>query len=442
MTRKTWIILIGIFLALLVACAAVAVLLVINLAPTGGRILGGAAPVLGGLTQLETVSAEAEEEFTLPAGEAAALDLENQFGNLTLRGEAGLEEIRVTAKKTAWEEDQAAAEAALEQIEILTGEENGVVTIRVQQPEQSGQNRADSVDFTIAVPLETDVKAVVMSGGIEASGLEGDVDLESAFGSVQADDILGLVRLSSRSGEVSARQVDTGDGTLTLNSDFGRIDLEEASAGEVTVENRNGDINLDDVRSAGAVTLKSDFGSVTFRNGQAASLNVEASAGGVTLSQIDAGESVRAYSKFGAVNLENVSAGSFDLGSDSGEVRAEGVQGEVKVRNQFGDIFLSSETESNLDLNTRSGRIDYRGGLGAGPHTLVTEFGEVRLSLPEDSSFDFDLTTGFGDIDVDFPVDISGEPDEKHWTGQVNGGGPSLAASSRNGGIVIEELAP
>lgn len=430
---KTQWIVIGLILALLVGCAAIAVLLVLNLAPIGPSVLQN-------ITHVETVSAEVTEEYTLPVNGATGLDLTNQVGNITLSTQEGLEEIQVSAKKTAWDETVDGAQASLEKIEILIGKEANKLTIRVKQPEQVNQSRADSVDFTVLIPVEMDVNASTMSGDVGISGVQGDVVLESDFGALRAVDIGGTVQLDSNSGQVSARRVNAGDGEVSLSSDFGGLELEDVTAGKVTVDGRNGEVLLMDVRSSGPVSMKSDFGSLTFKDGQAAGLSVETSSGTITLSQIDAGDSVAAHSNFGAVNLNAVSALDYDLSSDSGMVVADGVQGTVKVRNEFGDIKLSSESDATLDLNTRSGGITYRGGLGEGMNALYTDFGEVRLSLPEESSFEFDLSTDFGTISSEFDVNISGEPDENHWIGQVDEGGPSLVVSTKNGGVLIEKF--
>ena len=82
--------------------------------------------------------------------------------------------------------------------------------------------------------------------------------------------------------------------------------------------------------------------------------------------------------------------------------------------------------------------ISAAGSLAEGGHSIQTRFGDVRLRLPQDAAFNFDLQTRFGKISSDFPVTVQGTLDENHWVGVANGGGPKLTASTQNGNIAIE----
>jgi DUF4097 and DUF4098 domain-containing protein YvlB len=62
------------------------------------------------------------------------------------------------------------------------------------------------------------------------------------------------------------------------------------------------------------------------------------------------------------------------------------------------------------------------------------------MAIPEDTALTFDLKTGFGDISTDFPITVSGDLDEDHWVGTVNGGGSQLTAETNSGSITLEYL--
>jgi hypothetical protein len=72
---------------------------------------------------------------------------------------------------------------------------------------------------------------------------------------------------------------------------------------------------------------------------------------------------------------------------------------------------------------------------------LRSSFGGIRLVLPQDATFAFDLETGFGKIHSDFPIQIEGAPDENHWRGTTGGGGTAkLLVSTQNGNITLEAV--
>ncbi len=426
--------------ALLLSCVGIGVIAFFVFFPTGINSLQILPDRVPG------ISARATEEQAFAVDGPASLVVENLFGDVQVQaaGEGAEGQILMVAEKTAWGYSQEEAEQALEKMVIITEQDGNRVTIRIERNRQlqlANTNRANSIDFTITVPVETAVEVSNQSGDVQLNGTQGPAQLRSAFGQVVASDVDGALDLESRSGAVSARRIDAGSGNLVLNSAFGNVALEDATGGRVQVSSRSGGLTLNNVQASGDIVLDSDFGAITYRQGQGANLQVEAGSGAVELSQIVLEGELSVYSRFGNVTVNRVDAGGYELEAESGKVSVTGVQGKVTVRSNFGDIEVTDGISTTLDLETQSGGVTYRGSLGEGPHRLHTDFGDVRITLPADSAFDFDLETGFGDIHSGFDVTLSGELNEKHWVGKVNGGGSRLAISTRNGGISIEKSA-
>ena len=84
----------------------------------------------------------------------------------------------------------------------------------------------------------------------------------------------------------------------------------------------------------------------------------------------------------------------------------------------------------------------YAGSLAGGPHTLKTDFGNIRLALPEKPALTLALKTAFGQIKSTFPITTSGELKDDHWQGAINGGGASLTARTSSGDVSLEILNP
>lgn len=376
---------------------------------------------------LNAVSAEADEEQRVTVNGPATLnvntDTENTAGDITIVGGAG-DEIVIKLHKTAWAATQADAEAELAAIKVSVTQNGDAVTVEVERPRSVGfvnQNRADTVDFIITVPNETAVTATTSFGDVSLSGTAGEVNLKTSFGDVSVKDVQG--------GAVEAR------------TDFGEVSLEDVTADrDVDAHSSSGRVRLENVEAEGKVNLTTDFGGVEFKTGRADSLIADTSSGKVELSGLSVTGTVIAKSDFGEVKLTQVEAGSYDLDTSSGEIMLEGVSGAVKAHTDFGDIEVTQAEDATLDLDTNSGAITFAGSLGDGPHTLKTDFGGVKLSLPEETALDFDLSTDFGKIKSDFPITIQGEQEQTHWQGTINGGGESLTAETSSGDISIEIL--
>jgi DUF4097 and DUF4098 domain-containing protein YvlB len=144
-----------------------------------------------------------------------------------------------------------------------------------------------------------------------------------------------------------------------------------------------------------------------------------------------------ANTDFGWVRLTQVQAGAYDVESSSGDITVEGGRGPLKAHTDFGDISVSAMAEATVDLSTGSGSVAFDGALGPGPHTLKSDFGGVRLTLPAETAVDFDLSTDFGSITSEFPVTLDGgqKLDNDHWQGTLNVGGASLTVHTSSGDI-------
>jgi len=179
--------------------------------------------------------------------------------------------------------------------------------------------------------------------------------------------------------------------------------LEDAAAAEVSLNSNSGEIELTRVEASGAVSVKTDFGAVT---------------------------------------LEEVAAETYDLETNSGRITVHGAHGAVQAHTDFGDVEVTEAADADLDVSSNSGSIHFSGSLGDGPHTLKTDFGSIQLSLPEDAALTFDLKTSFGKIKSAFPITTSGDLENDHWRGTINGGGASLTAQTNSGDVTLDILNP
>jgi DUF4097 and DUF4098 domain-containing protein YvlB len=420
--KGKWIIAGGLLLAELVLCVGM-------MASIWAGVVGlGRMQIRLGNFLDDTVSATAQEEERFEVDGPATVNVNKgdqaAFGDVTVIGGLG-DEVVVTAYKTAWGADTASAENDLADLKVVVTQNGDEIDVRVERPEPAsvftfGNYRPDKVDFTITVPVETSVYLVTDLGDLSVSGTEGDVHLDTNFGRIEVIKVTG--------------------GDIDVRSDFGEIKLENVEAGEIEARSNAGEITFESVRASGTVSVGTDFGELSFDGGTAGTLSVETNSGDVTVQDVNIEESISARSEFGQVKVVDVAAQSYDLDTNSGPITLEGATGPVTAHTDFGDVTVTDAREAILDLSTNSGNIEFAGTLGKGPHAIETDFGQIKLKLPDDSELTVDLKTEFGRIKSDLPITLFGEQEQDHWQGEINGGGAELTATTNSGNITIESL--
>jgi hypothetical protein len=137
----------------------------------------------------------------------------------------------------------------------------------------------------------------------------------------------------------------------------------------------------------------------------------------------------------GEVQIAGIS-GAVTAGSGSGSLHLSLVNsGDVHTRTGSGSIHIEGATGA-LHANTGSGSIDVAGNIGTG-WDLSTGSGSIRIKLPDNAHFSLNASTGSGSVHVDQPMMMQGSINHHHVSGNVNGGGPTLHASTGSGDITI-----
>jgi len=392
--------------------------------------------------QFDRVSAEEQQEWQFEAGEQSRLVVECDACKVEISGSEG-DEVTVTARKTAWNSSPKKAQAELEGMDVQVIQAGDTVTVRyIADPQYLviGQSKLDAVRFTIRAPSSSAVRASTRSGDLSLSGVSGEASLESTFGKVTASDLQGALQVVSNGGSIEARRIQADESDIRLQSEFGDISLEGATAASLEAHTNSGDIRLNGVQVSGEVLLDSDFGEVAFNDGRAAGLTVQSNNGQVRLSDLSIDGALAVRSDFGGLSLSEVSAASYELDSNNGVIDVEGVSGKIKARSEHGSIQITRALAADLDLESNNGTIEFSGSLGDGPHSIQSEFGDIYLSLPQDSALTVDLETEFDQIESAFKVALSGEMTPKHWRGEINGGGAALTIKSNSGKIELKIL--
>jgi hypothetical protein len=268
---------------------------------------------------------------------------------------------------------------------------------------------------TVTAPRLERLVVSTSDGAVEATGVDGAVEIDTGAGPLTADRIAGDCKLVTGGGDI---HVGTVGGTLRCSSGAGRIqvgtvrgiaelktiggDIAVTAAGAtVSAETGGGGIHI--IRAGGAVTAGTGGGQI-----------VVDSAGGIVTARnmagpvrIGAASGVRCESDSGAINLSNI-AGSMRVSTSLGNIMATLLAGKLS------DSFLAS---GNGDIT-----VFIPSNVGVNVHAQNDQADSTRR------------------IAVDFPgVRVRRQGRLIVAEGPVNGGGPLLEISATIGTIFIRK---
>ena len=142
----------------------------------------------------------------------------------------------------------------------------------------------------------------------------------------------------------------------------------------------------------------------------------------------------------GELTLENI-AGDAYLKTVSGDIQATAVKGSIEAEAVSGEIDLRDVSEAQtVSAKSVSGGITYVGKIKAGGrYELKAHSGDVRMTIPADSAFDFEANTFSGDIDSDFEIQVVGKISPREIQGTVGKGGATVMLKSFSGSIELKK---
>jgi hypothetical protein len=122
-------------------------------------------------------------------------------------------------------------------------------------------------------------------------------------------------------------------------------------------------------------------------------------------------------------------ASDLQIQSGSGDIQIEGVNGQMTLTTDSGDVQLQHTLlQGDSSIQTDEGDITVQGNIDPqGNYQFQTNSGDVKLTLPEDSSFHFVPSTALGNIENGF-----------EGTQDNNSPGPLLKITTASGDISVQ----
>lgn len=267
----------------------------------------------------------------------------------------------------------------------------------------------------VTAPALSMARIVNSDGAVEATGIEGELAVESRVGEVSADRIGGPCTVTTGGGDVRIGEV---RGRLRCLTGGGRITLKTAR-GEAVLETYGGDIVVGEVGRG--VRAQTAAGNIRVR---LAGGPVTAITGGGEVAIEKAGGTVTVRNLAGPVQL-GAAQGGFECQSASGGIRLSSVTGPMRVSTSLGSIVA--------DLT----------GAHLGDSFLATTGGDITVVIPSNQGVTIRAENRMADtlrrIVSDFPaIPVTRVGSRVVAQGSVNGGGPLLRISGAGGTIFIK----
>lgn len=200
--------------------------------------------------------AEEEESRTLAAPRSGALRVDNANGRTRVSGE-DRDDVEITMHKVARAESEEEAELLLDEIRLVTRDEEGHLMIEFDIPGR--WNRRGRVDVDVKVPRAVRVEVIAANGRICLAGLRGSVRAKSSNGPIRIEDVVGDISVATSNAKVKTQCT---CGRLTARCSNGKIELEE-HRGSVDASTSNGTINCDlEQLGEGGVVLATSNGRI------------------------------------------------------------------------------------------------------------------------------------------------------------------------------------
>ena len=119
-----------------------------------------------------------------------------------------------------------------------------------------------------------------------------------------------------------------------------------------------------------------------------------------------------------------------------GDLEASGLEGDIEADLGVGEIYIE-KVNGSIEVKTGVGKIHL--SLVSGPVNATTGVGEIILTLPSEAAVDLKASSGMGNIDLDFPLEVKGGFMSKVVQGEINGGGPLISLETGVGEMKLRK---
>lgn len=283
--------------------------------------------------------------------------------------------------------------------------------------------------------------------------------------------VIFLVMTGSAAADVIRKNFDVAaGGTLEIETDVGKIEVETAGSGELAVEvsregSRAEELEISFEQSGGRVILRGEWPDDDYRYGSGRNrvefrvtvprrfnLDLATSGGSIRVGDLDG--TLRADTSGGSLDFGRIegkvdahtSGGSISLDSGGSDVRLDTSGGSIKVGPVIGKVYAHTSGGS-IRISEFGGAVDASTSGGSIEATMTTQpvedcnlstsGGSVTLYLADGLGLNINATSSSGGVRSAFAIDGK-TSDKRKLRGNLNGGGPTVRLHTSGGGVRIK----
>jgi DUF4097 and DUF4098 domain-containing protein YvlB len=246
-------------------------------------------------------------------------------------------------------------------------------------------------DLEIWAPRKAPVQVTSARGDITVAQRDADVKINTSHGDIHASQIKGTVEATSHRGDVQISDV----------------------TGDVHLDGKADDVTLTDI--SGVALLDGEF------------------FGDTKLSHI--GKSVKFHSTRTDMELGKLVG---DLTMDSGDLRANSISGRFEVHTRAKDIRLE-DVSGPIIVENSHGEIDLHPKSPFGDVNVSNHQGAIHIVIPESASFNVSARSSRGELESDFPLNMTKTGDDRVAEGNLGKGANKLQLTTDHGTIEIRK---
>ena len=131
---------------------------------------------------------------------------------------------------------------------------------------------------------------------------------------------------------------------------------------------------------------------------------------------------------------------SLEVKTINGRITTKGVEGETLASTINGTIDIETAGLNELSATTVNGRVRAKFVREFNGARFKTVNGSVKATLPQNASFNVNLSQVNGDFEASFPLSIHSNPGSRRVSGEVNGGQHPLKITTVNGDVELARL--
>ena len=224
--------------------------------------------------------------------------------------------------------------------------------------QSSGDGLEGWADLRILVPPGKRVSVNIGVGRLDATNVNGKLDLDTSSGDVSAEGITGSLNIDSGSGEV---RVTTVSGDLSIDTGSGNVGFSNATGDRIHVDTGSGDVTGTTMKATD-LSVDTGSGNIELHGVSATSLSLDTGSGDVEVDLLTDTDDISVDTGSGNVTIEVPAnfGSAIDIETSSGDVDTD-LAIQVTRRSQERLVGRVGDGQGRLYVETGSGNVTLRG---------------------------------------------------------------------------------